>query len=815
MKIAKCAFGAVLAFCFLCAGLESTAWAGDVIVRCFTNANGTCDINNATFRPGVQATMKKGSTTLVEYTRCDTSPFPEDWGTAKFLGLASGTWTLTLPHGTSSCWVWTSMNMYLNDFLTVDCDIYDINGTLSVPVGTTGNTTLIQVFGCSNVSGQCDTEFGASMSGQVKDESGNPLPSFTVQLYSGTVLTPLPCMASQTTIPGTNGHWAATVKCGWVGTVSILSPCRSYATWNVTTPIRGSANYHDFLSPTIAGQTQIAATVSYENGTLFDQPVTVKVSGRPNQNFPNGQLSVTVDCTWSGTLTPVAPGYVMQPEYVTITDPRTQQGPYTFTALPAFHGIISTNTTWSARTVLDGDVQVADGITLTVAPGVEVLCASTSVQELGLSNGKVDITVRGHLQVNGSSTQPVTFHSVSGNEGDWFGIVVNPGTSYAQWATLSNSQFGYSLDTNGSVTLDRCTFSGNASRDIAIGGSPSLAMIKNCTLTVASGNGIEVQSGTPTSSIAIRYCGIYGNAQSSDGIYVYNSNAAPDLASNVINGFSNGNAVHLGGGASVLRGNSIQSSRVGIYITGGQATIGTLSNGNQITSNEKGIYAQCTENGNCPSACVLSAVVRYNDILYNAYGVVTEKTAAVDLGRSGNGGADFGNNSFYGNSTYCVWNNSSCGIVSAIGNFWNTNGNPCPQPTCKYPHPNDNQFVDTSSPLCSAPSGGGCHACPAMPAPPAPAVPERTSLVGIHPNPFNPTTTVDFELKESAWTTISIYNVSGQLVRVESLGTQPAGRHDWVWKGTDQKGNSVSSGVYFVVLRAGTVTDRRKAVLLK
>jgi flagellar hook assembly protein FlgD len=98
-----------------------------------------------------------------------------------------------------------------------------------------------------------------------------------------------------------------------------------------------------------------------------------------------------------------------------------------------------------------------------------------------------------------------------------------------------------------------------------------------------------------------------------------------------------------------------------------------------------------------------------------------------------------------------------------------------------------------------------------------PTTPEidRTRLLGIHPNPFNPTTTVDFELRTQAWTTISIYNVLGQLVRTESLGTQPAGMHNWVWKGTDQKGTSVSSGVYFVVLRAGTAVDKRKAVLLK
>ena len=93
--------------------------------------------------------------------------------------------------------------------------------------------------------------------------------------------------------------------------------------------------------------------------------------------------------------------------------------------------------------------------------------------------------------------------------------------------------------------------------------------------------------------------------------------------------------------------------------------------------------------------------------------------------------------------------------------------------------------------------------------------PEKTALTSIHPNPFNPETTIDFALHESTAPEIRIYNVSGQLVRLERMGNQPAGQHNWVWDGRDRSGNPVSSGIYFVVLKAGNVVDHRKAVLLK
>jgi len=62
---------------------------------------------------------------------------------------------------------------------------------------------------------------------------------------------------------------------------------------------------------------------------------------------------------------------------------------------------------------------------------------------------------------------------------------------------------------------------------------------------------------------------------------------------------------------------------------------------------------------------------------------------------------------------------------------------------------------------------------------------------------------------------LEIYNVAGQLVRRVDLGMRNAGEHAWTWTGRNDHGAAVSSGIYFVTLHAGSVTDRRKIVMLK
>jgi hypothetical protein len=94
-------------------------------------------------------------------------------------------------------------------------------------------------------------------------------------------------------------------------------------------------------------------------------------------------------------------------------------------------------------------------------------------------------------------------------------------------------------------------------------------------------------------------------------------------------------------------------------------------------------------------------------------------------------------------------------------------------------------------------------------------VPTVTALVGIRPNPFNPSATVSFELASTGQARIAVYDLRGTLVRSLSSGILDAGRHEVTWDGRDNRGLGVSSGVYFVRLVAPGVTQTMKAILAK
>lgn len=85
-----------------------------------------------------------------------------------------------------------------------------------------------------------------------------------------------------------------------------------------------------------------------------------------------------------------------------------------------------------------------------------------------------------------------------------------------------------------------------------------------------------------------------------------------------------------------------------------------------------------------------------------------------------------------------------------------------------------------------------------------------------HPNPFNPSTTISFSLRQSAPTLeLKIYNLKGQMVKNLFTGRMDKGSHSMVWDGKDEAGNIVSSGVYFYRLSDGKATQQRKMVLMK
>ena len=83
------------------------------------------------------------------------------------------------------------------------------------------------------------------------------------------------------------------------------------------------------------------------------------------------------------------------------------------------------------------------------------------------------------------------------------------------------------------------------------------------------------------------------------------------------------------------------------------------------------------------------------------------------------------------------------------------------------------------------------------------------------PNPFNPTTTIEFTIPSSGTASLVIYDASGRKVRELVSGQVSAGIRNVLWNGRDDSGRAVSSGVYFARLLSGKFTAVRKMLLIK
>lgn len=94
--------------------------------------------------------------------------------------------------------------------------------------------------------------------------------------------------------------------------------------------------------------------------------------------------------------------------------------------------------------------------------------------------------------------------------------------------------------------------------------------------------------------------------------------------------------------------------------------------------------------------------------------------------------------------------------------------------------------------------------------------PQSYKLSNSFPNPFNPSTTIQFAIPKEEAVTISIYDVHGRVVK-HLVNSQPfsAGEYRSVWDGTNDAGAQVSAGTYFPRMQAGTYNATTKMVLVK
>jgi hypothetical protein len=199
-------------------------------------------------------------------------------------------------------------------------------------------------------------------------------------------------------------------------------------------------------------------------------------------------------------------------------------------------------------------------------------------------------------------------------------------------------------------------------------------------------------------------------------------------------------------------------------------------------------------------------VVRWNAITYNGDGVAAASNSDPDLGLNTDG-----NNQFQYNTGYHVSNLTEGLTIYALNNFWGNQNPPCFPKASKIIG-----SVDYDPALCENP----------LLAPPGPEggvvedivekVPGKFALGSAVPNPFNPTTTVHYEVPQpGGMVSLRVYNVAGQLIRILVNEFKEPGYRTVVWDGRDGRGVPVASSVYFVRMVAASFTDVRRIVLLK
>jgi hypothetical protein len=113
-------------------------------------------------------------------------------------------------------------------------------------------------------------------------------------------------------------------------------------------------------------------------------------------------------------------------------------------------------------------------------------------------------------------------------------------------------------------------------------------------------------------------------------------------------------------------------------------------------------------------------------------------------------------------------------------------------------------------------NGMGSEAvAPASPTAAVAATPAAVRLLGVAPNPFNPRTSIRFELPDARPVRLQVFDLRGRLVRTLVDAPLPPGRQEVAWDGRNQAGRLVGAGTYLYRLEAGSFTGSGRMLLVK
>ncbi|MEL6822560.1 MAG: T9SS type A sorting domain-containing protein, partial [Calditrichota bacterium] len=93
-------------------------------------------------------------------------------------------------------------------------------------------------------------------------------------------------------------------------------------------------------------------------------------------------------------------------------------------------------------------------------------------------------------------------------------------------------------------------------------------------------------------------------------------------------------------------------------------------------------------------------------------------------------------------------------------------------------------------------------------------VPSEFNLAQNFPNPFNPETTIAFDVAENAQVTLEVFNMLGQRISILTDQRMQPGNYKVVWNGQDDNGLTVPSGVYLYRLQTSNGFQKSMKMLL-
>lgn len=94
-------------------------------------------------------------------------------------------------------------------------------------------------------------------------------------------------------------------------------------------------------------------------------------------------------------------------------------------------------------------------------------------------------------------------------------------------------------------------------------------------------------------------------------------------------------------------------------------------------------------------------------------------------------------------------------------------------------------------------------------------LPTETSLDKNYPNPFNPSTSIPFQLKEAGYVSLKVYDMSGSLIKTLASDYRDAGSYEVIWNGLNNDGQQVASGQYILQMSAPNYSNTLQMTFLK